>query len=100
MIVIEFSCKAKPGHYTEVSELYSAFAADFLSTHDALETVVVFGDEASGVVRGLGMYESRSAADSVNSDPMFAGFNDAIALLLAEPPQRTEYNLLHLFAKD
>ncbi|MEX0992249.1 MAG: hypothetical protein WD004_08295 [Actinomycetota bacterium] len=98
--MIEFSCKAKPGHFTEVSELYSGFAADFLSTHEALETVVVFADEASGVVRGLGLYETREAAESVNSDPGFAAFNDSIGPLLAEPADRREYSLLHLFSAD
>ena len=30
MYVAEFTLQAKPGHYTEVAALYSAFAADFL----------------------------------------------------------------------
>jgi quinol monooxygenase YgiN len=99
MHVAEFTLHAKPGHYRDVANIYSAFAAEFLSTHEALETVLVVGDEASGVVRGLGVFTDRPAADRVNSDPEFAAFNDAVAPLLAAPPERTEFELLHLFAK-
>ena len=66
MYVAEFTLHAKPGHYAEVAALYSAFAADFLSDHPALETVMILGDEASGVVRGVGVFTDRPAADSVN----------------------------------
>ena len=99
MFVAEFTLRSKPGHYAEVSALYSSFAADFLSTHDALESVMVVGDEGSGVVRGLGVFKDRPAADSVNSDPEFAAFNDAVSPLLATPPERVELELLHLFGR-
>lgn len=99
MVVIEFACQVKQGHFAEVQAMYSAFAADFLSTHEALETVVVFADETEGVVRGLGVYETREAADSVSSDPQFVAFMDGVAPLLAETPARHEYNLLHFYAK-
>jgi hypothetical protein len=69
MYAAEFTLHAKPGHYAEVAALYSAFAADFLSDHPALESVMILGDEASGVVRGIGVFTDRPAADSVNSDP-------------------------------
>jgi quinol monooxygenase YgiN len=99
MHVAEFTLHAKPGHYTEVANLYSRFAAEFLANHDALESVLVVGDEGSGVVRGMGVFTDRPAADSVNSDPEFAAFNDAVAPMLATPPERVELELLHLFAK-
>jgi quinol monooxygenase YgiN len=99
MVVIEFACKAKQGHFAEVQTLYSAFAADFLSTHEALQTVLVFADEAAGEVRGLGVYDTREAADAVSSDPQFAAFNDAVAPLLAETPNRHEYSLLHFYSE-
>ncbi len=99
MYVAEFTLHAKPGHYAEVASLYSIFAAEFLANHDALESVLVVGDEGSGVVRGLGVFTDRPAADSVNSDPEFAAFNDAVAPMLANPPERVELVLLHLFAK-
>ena len=46
--VVEFTLHAKPGHYSDVADIYSDFAADFLSTHDALVSVMVVGDEAAG----------------------------------------------------
>jgi quinol monooxygenase YgiN len=97
MYAAEFTLHAKPGHYAEVAALYSAFAADFLSDHPALESVMILGDEASGVVRGIGVFTDRPAADSVNSDPEFAAFNDAVAAMLSDSPKRVELELLHLF---
>ena len=99
MYVVMFTLHAKPGHYAELADIYSAFAAGFLSSHDALESVLVVGDEASGVLRGVGVYDEKDSADAVNSDPEFAAFNDAIAGLIAAPPERTELELLHLFTR-
>ena len=73
MYVVEFTLHAKPGHYSDVADIYSAFAADFLSTHDALVSVMVVGDEADGTVRGIGVWEDRESADAVNSDPDVRG---------------------------
>jgi hypothetical protein len=53
MYVAECTLHAKPGHYTQVANLYSSFAADFLANHEELESVLVVGDEGSGIVRGL-----------------------------------------------
>ena len=100
MYAAEFTLHAKPGHYAEVAALYSAFAADFVSDHPALETVMILGDEASGVVRGIGLFTDRPAADSVNSDPEFAAFNDAVAAMLSDSPKRVELELLHLFTGE
>ncbi len=99
MYVAEFTLHAKPGHYSDVAEIYSAFAADFLATHDALVSVMVVGDEAAALLRGIGVWESREAADAVNSDPAFAVFNDTIGPLLAAPAERAELSLLHLFSR-
>ncbi len=99
MYVAEFTLRAKPGHYAEVAALYSAFADEFLSHHAALQSVLIVGDEASGVVRGVGMYTDGSAAGSVNSDPEFAAFNDAVAPMLAGVPERVELELLHQFVR-
>jgi quinol monooxygenase YgiN len=98
--VAEFSLHAKPGHYGDVASVYSAFAAEYLSTHDALVSVLVVGDEASGVVRGIGVWADREAADSVNSDPEFAAFNATIEPWIAASPDRVELSLLHLFSRD
>ena len=99
MYVTEFTLHAKPGHYEELAEIHSQFAADFLSDHPALQTVLVVGDEGSGLVRGIGVYTDREAADEVNSDPEFASYNDRIEPLLADPPERVEVKLLHLYSR-
>jgi quinol monooxygenase YgiN len=99
MHVAEFTLHAKPGHFEEVAEIYSAFAADFLSNHPALENVLILGDESDGVVRGIGVFSDRGSADAVNSDPQFADFNDKIGPLLASPSERVELELLHHYVK-
>jgi quinol monooxygenase YgiN len=99
MHVAEFTLHPKPGHFDEVAEVYSDFAAGFLSDHPALQTVLILGDEASGVVRGIGVFTDRDSADSVNSDPEFAAFNDRVGPLLASASERVELDLLHLYAR-
>ena len=99
MYVTEFTLHAKPGDFEQLAEIHSEFAADFLSDHPALQTVLVVGDEASGVVRGIGVYTDREAADQDNSDPEFASYNDRIAPLLASPPERVELQLLHHYSR-
>ncbi len=99
MYVVEFTLHAKPGHYAEVAALYSTFANEFLREHPALQSVFVVGDEASGIVRGLGVYSEKRDADAVNSDPEFAAFNDAVVPLIAAPPERLELELLHHFTR-
>jgi quinol monooxygenase YgiN len=99
MHVAEFTLHAKPGHFEQVAEIYSEFATNFLSGHPALESVLILGDEAAGVVRGIGLFSDRDAADAVNSDPEFAGFNDRIGPLLASPSERVELDLLHHYVK-
>lgn len=95
MHVAEFTLHAKPGHFDEVAEMYSQFASGFLSDHPALESVLILGDEAGGLVRGIGVFTDRDAADAVNSDPEFAAFNDRIGPLLSGPSERIELQLLH-----
>jgi hypothetical protein len=45
--VAEFTLRAQPGHYSEVADLHSTFAAEYFSEHEALESVIVVGDEAA-----------------------------------------------------
>ena len=99
MHVAEFTLHAKPGHFEEVAEAYSGFAERFLSEQDELETVLILGDEASGTVRGIGVFADRDSADAVNANPEFAEFNDKVGPLLAGPSQRVELQLLHHYAK-
>jgi quinol monooxygenase YgiN len=96
--VAEFTLASKPGHFEEVAEIYSEFCSEFLSDHPAVKALLVLGDEASGVLRGVGVYTDREAADATNSDPQFASFNDRIGPLLANPPQRVELKLLHQYS--
>ena len=99
MHVAEFTLHAKPGHFDQVAEIYSEFATTFLSDHPALESVLILGDEAAGVVRGIGIFTDRDSPDAVNSDPEFAVFNDRIGPLLASPSERVELQLLHRYVK-
>jgi len=99
MHVAEFTLHAKPGHFDEVAEIYSRFAEDFLSSQDALENVLILGDEAAGTVRGIGVFTDEASADAVNSNPEFAAFNDEVGPLLAGPSERVELQLLHRYAK-
>jgi quinol monooxygenase YgiN len=61
--------------------------------------VLILGDEAEGVVRGIGVFVDEESADAVNSDPEFASFNDRIGPLLAGPSQRVELQLLHSYSR-
>jgi quinol monooxygenase YgiN len=97
MYVAELTLHAKPGHYQQVADQFSAFAERYLNEHEALHGVMVLGDEASGIVRGIGLYVDQASADRVNSDPEFATFNDELAPMLATPPERVELALLHLY---
>jgi quinol monooxygenase YgiN len=99
MHVAEFTLHPKPGHFDEVARIYSEFAEGFLSSHLALETVLILGDEGSGIVRGIGVFDDRDSADAVQSDAEFAAFNDRVAPLLASPSERVELQLLHNYAK-
>ena len=90
MHVAEFTLHAKPGHLDEVAGMYSKFAEVFLSDQPELQTVPVIGDQASGIVRGVGVFNDREAADDVNSAPEFASFNDRVAPLLASQSERVE----------
>jgi quinol monooxygenase YgiN len=99
MHVAEFTLHPKPGHFGQVAEIYSEFASSFLAHHPALESVLILGDEAAGLVRGIGVFSDREAADAVNSDPEFAAFNDRIEPLLARSSERVELQLLHHYAR-
>lgn len=99
MHVAEFTLHAKPGHFEEVAEMYSEFAESFLNHQPTLQNVLIVGDEASGLVRGLGVFGDREDADAVNSNPEFASFNDRVSPLLASPSERVELRLLHQFAR-
>lgn len=93
--VVEFTLTVKPGHYQEVVDLYSDFAHNFIEMNPHLKSVHVVGDPGAGIVRGIGVFDTEKAAAEVNSDVIFATFNDAIAPLISAPPQRAILDLLH-----
>ncbi len=93
--VVEFTLDVKPGHYQDVVDLYSEFAHDFMAIDPHLTDVLIVGDPGQGLVRGIGIFDSQEAAEAVNSDVIFATFNDAIAPLISAPPQRVILDLLH-----
>jgi hypothetical protein len=66
MDVAEFSLHTKPGHFDEVADMYSEFAESFLHHQPSLQTVLIVGDEASGLVRGLGVFgDARTPTRSI-----------------------------------
>ena len=99
MYVTEFTLYPKPGHFDELAQIHVEFVVEFLSDHPALQSALVVGDEASGIVRGIGVYTDREAAEEINSDPEFAAYNDRIAPLLASPAERVELKLLHTYSR-
>lgn len=99
MYVAEFSLHAKMGHYAEVSEALASFASRFLASHAALQSVLVIGDPASGLVRAVGVWKSKEDADKVTSDPAFAKFNDEIASRLVSASDRIELELIQHFQR-
>jgi hypothetical protein len=85
----------KPGHYEEVLDHYSNFAHNFIEADPHLLSVHIVGDPGSGLVRGIGIFDTGEAASEVNSDVIFARFNDKIADLISAPPERTILDLVH-----
>jgi hypothetical protein len=93
--VVEFTLMVKPGHYQQVLDLYSNFAHDFMEVDKHLLSVHIVGDPGAGLVRGIGVFDTADAAAEVNSDVIFARFNDKIASLISAPPERTILDLVH-----
>lgn len=87
----------KPGHFDEVLEAYSEFAAKFQVMVPEDRIIVIAGDRASGLIRGIGVFESATVAADVNSMPFFAAFNDAVEPYLSGAPDRIELELIHLY---
>ncbi len=97
--VVEFTLNVKPGHYTDVLDLYSEFAHTYMELNPALISVLVVGDEGAGVVRGIGVYGDHDEAAAVNSDVFFGAFMDAIEPLIEGAPSRVLLDLVHAWSK-
>jgi len=97
--VVEFTLNVKPGHYTDVLDLYSEFAHTYMELNPALISVLVVGDEGAGVVRGIGVYGDHDEAAAVNSDVFFGAFMDAIEPLIEGAPNRVLLDLVHAWSR-
>ncbi len=97
--VVEFTLNVKPGHYTDVLDLYSEFAHTYMELNPALISVLVVGDEGAGVVRGIGVYGDHDEAAAVNSDVFFGAFMDAIEPLIEGAPSRVLLDLVHVWSR-
>ena len=97
--VVEFTLNVKPGHYTDVLDLYSEFTHTYMEINPALISVLVVGDEGAGVVRGIGVYGDHDEAAAVNSDVFFGAFMDAIEPLIEGAPSRVLLDLVHAWTR-
>jgi hypothetical protein len=97
--VVEFTLNVKPGHYAEVLSLYSDFAHTYLEINPAFVSMLVVGDEGSGIVRGIGVYTDHVEAAAVNSDGFFGDFMDVIEPLIEGAPSRVLLDLVHAWSK-
>lgn len=97
--VIEFTMHANPGQYDHLLEVYSKFAEQMKESHEGLTQVLVVGDPASGLVRGIGVFETSDQAEAVNSEEVFADFNSKVTPLISGSPERIELNLVHTFTR-
>jgi quinol monooxygenase YgiN len=97
--VVEFTMKAKPGHYDEVMQKYIAFADAFVETDPNEELALITGDPASGTIRGIGLYDTQEAGGAANSRASMAAFMDEVADLIDGAPVRIEMDLVHAYIK-
>ena len=95
--VVEFTMYAKPGRYADVLAAYSEFAKAFQDAVPQDRLILITGDHASGLIRGIGVLTEAQIAADVNSMPFFAQFNEAIAEFITDAPERTELDLIHLY---
>jgi len=97
--VVEFTLNVKSGHYADVLALYSEFAHTYMDVNSALLSVLVVGDEGSGLVRGIAVYSDHKEAAAVNSELFFGTFMDAIEPLIEGAPSRVLLDLFHEWRK-
>jgi len=97
--VIEFTMHAKPGHYDELLGIYSEFAQELQQSHSGLNQVLIIGDPAAGLVRGIGVFNTPDEAEEVNSEAVFADFNASVEQLITGSPERVELHLVHSFTR-
>ena len=99
-VVIELTLRARPGHYGQVVDRYTDFSSHFQESVPDARTIMVTADPASGLIRGIVVYDHAQIAESVYSLPLFADFIDEVSPLLLMPPERIELQLLHLYMTE
>ena len=98
--VVEFTLHVKPGHYDEVMKLELDFLPSYLAINRNLKSVMVVGDAAAGLIRAIGTYDTAAHAAAVNSDPVFARFNDQLAPYIVGAAERVRLDLIHAWNRD
>ena len=97
--VVEYTMRTKPEHYDSVLAEYVRIADQVGIENRTERLILVVGDRASSTVRGIGVFGSRAEADAVVRTNVFAELHAAVDGKLAEPPSRTEMDLVHVFIK-
>ena len=98
--VVEFTLHVKPGHYDQVLKIETDFVTSYMDINPNLKSVTVVGDPAAGVVRAIGTYDTPAHAAAVNSDPVFAKFNDQLAPFIVGAAERVMLDLIHTWNRD
>ena len=97
--VIEYTMVALPGKYDELVDAYITFADQFGLENPTEDLILITGDAESGIVRGIGMFESGSEAHQVYGADLFQAFREQASHLIEGDPVRTERDLIHVFVK-
>jgi quinol monooxygenase YgiN len=98
--VVEFTLHVKPGHYDQVLKIETDFVTSYMDINPNLKSVIVVGDAAAGVLRAIGTYDTAEHAAAVNSDPVFARFNDQLAPYIVGAAERVRLDLIHSWNRD
>ena len=97
--VIEYTMIALPGKYEELVDAYVTFADQFGAVNPTEDLILITGDVESGIVRGIGIFESGSEAHQVYGADLFIAFREHASHLIAGEPARRERELIHVFVK-
>ncbi len=97
--VIEYTMRVKHGQYDRVMEAYVAFADRFGEINPTEDLILVTGDRDNGLIRGIGVFESKSEAEVVVGVDIFEAFRTDVADFLVGTPERIELELVHTFRK-
>ena len=97
--VIEYTMIALPGKYDELVDAYITFADQFGEVNPTEDLILITGDPETGVVRGIGIFESGSEAHVVYGAELFVAFREHASHLIVGEPTRSERELVHVFVK-